>query len=165
MFKSAFFLFLQLIAISSTFGLTQNITNGTKIPYNSTVQGSAVTRFLIKDCGTSTDLAHNLVLEVEPKLPQTDYTLFLNTDLTKDVNSGTSKYDVTYNFIPFSPTVEDLCTEISHSNITCPLTSGHISSESKGTVPTGLSGTVIIKNQWFDTNGERILCMQFTISI
>lgn len=126
---------------------------------------SAVTQFTVKNCGINTDLVQNLLLSVDPTIPQTDYTLYVSGDLSKDVTGGTSKYDITYNFIPFSPTIYDLCTEIKNSNITCPLNVGHIGLQSKGTVPTGVSGTVTIKNQWFDLDGVRILCMQFNIKL
>uniref|UniRef100_A0A6C0H022 MD-2-related lipid-recognition domain-containing protein n=1 Tax=viral metagenome TaxID=1070528 RepID=A0A6C0H022_9ZZZZ len=127
---------------------------------------SIISQFIVKDCGNSNDLAHNLLLDIEPKLPQTDYKLFLNMDLSSDVTSGTSKYNILYNGFPVTPTINDLCTEMSSgSNISCPLTIGHISSESKGTVPTGLSGKVQITNEWFVNNGSRILCMEFTIKI
>ena len=129
-----------------------------------TFSTASVTQFTMRSCGTSTDLAQNIILNVEPVLPQSDYTLFLDADLSQTVNQGTSKYSVTYNFIPLSPTTEDLCTEIAKSNITCPL-NNTIASESKGTVPTGLSGTVVIKNEWFDVSNARILCMQFTIKV
>jgi hypothetical protein len=129
-----------------------------------TISSASVTQFLMKSCGKSDDLAQNIILNVEPVLPQSDYTLFLDADLSQIVNQGTSKYSVTYNFIPLSPTTEDLCTEIAKSNITCPL-NNTIASESKGTVPKGLSGTVVIKNEWFDVSNARILCMQFTIKI
>ena len=132
---------------------TQNIAYG------------AVTQFTVKNCGTNTDLIQNLFLSVEPVLPQIDYTLYISGDLSKQINDGTSKYDITYNFIPLTPTINDLCTEIKNSNITCPLNVGYIGLQSKGTVPTGLSGSITIKNQWFDSEGVRILCMQFNIKI
>jgi hypothetical protein len=121
-----------------------------------------VTQFDYKSCGTTTDLAQNIKLDVLPKLPTTDYVLFLDADISKEIVKGTSKYTVTYNFIPLSPTINDLCTEIANSNITCPL-NNHISSESKGSVPGGLSGTTVIKNEWFNEDNARILCMSFTI--
>jgi len=123
-----------------------------------------VKSFLYKSCGDSSDIAQNLVLSVDPELPQTDYTLFLNADLSQEIDNGTSKYSITYNFIPISPTENDLCTEINNSNITCPV-SEHISSESKGTIPKDVSGTIVIKNEWFNLLEARILCMQFTIKI
>ena len=125
---------------------------------------SSISSFKYSSCGKTTDIAQNIVLDIDPILPQTEYTLYLNADFSKEVLKGTSKYTVTYNFIPLSPTVNDLCTEISASNITCPL-NNHISSQSKGSIPSGLSGTTTIKNEWFtdSTPEERILCMLFTI--
>ena len=123
-----------------------------------------VKSFQYKSCSNSNDIAQNVILSVEPELPQTDYTLFLNADLSQEIANGTSKYSITYNFIPLSPTENDLCTEINSSNITCPV-SEHIYSESKGVIPKDVSGTVIIKNEWFNLLKVRILCMQFTIKI
>lgn len=126
---------------------------------------STVTKFVISSCGDSTDLMQNVVLSVEPKLPQSDYTLYLNGDLSQTITKGTSKYDITYNFIPVSPTTEDLCTEIESSNISCPLLNGFLSSESKGTIPIDLSGSLTIKNQWFNNDQTKILCMKFDIKL
>jgi len=123
---------------------------------------SSVTSFTWGSCGTSTDLAQNLVLSVDPVLPQTTYILYLNADFSEEIIKGTSKYSVTYNFIPLSPTTNDLCTEVSSSNITCPL-SNHISMQSNGNMPTGVSGTTIITNEWFNDDGSRILCMKFNV--
>ncbi len=122
-----------------------------------------VNSFNLKSCGDSNDVAQNVQINIEPVLPQTDYTLFLDAELSKEITSGTSNYAVTLNGIPFSPSTEDLCNEINKSNITCPLKVGHLESQSKGTIPTGVSGKVIIKNQWFNQYNERILCLQFTI--
>jgi len=126
---------------------------------------STVTKFVISSCGDSTDLMQNIVLSVEPKLPQSDYTIYLNGDLSQTITKGTSKYDITYNFIPISPTTEDLCTEIESSNVSCPLLNGFLSSESKGTIPIDLSGSLIIKNQWFNNDQAKILCMKFDIKL
>ena len=126
-------------------------------------ENSTVTGFTYKSCGKTTDLAQNIIMSVSPQLPVKDYLFDLGADLSKDVTGGTSLYSVTYNFIPLSPTTNDLCTEINNSNITCPLKAGVIGIQSKGSVPDGLSGTTNIKNEWFDSNKERILCLQFTI--
>jgi len=126
-------------------------------------ENSTVTGFTYKSCGKITDLAQNIIMSVSPPLPVKDYLFDLGADLSKDVTGGTSVYSVTYNFIPLSPTTNDLCTEINNSNITCPLKAGVIGIQSKGTVPDGLSGTTVIKNEWFNNEKERILCLQFTI--
>ena len=129
------------------------------------VYNNTVSSFTYKSCGTSSDIAQNLKLDVSPVLPQTDYTLFLNTDLSKEVTGGTSKYSISFNGIPFSPTTNDLCEEIANSNTTCPLYVGNYASQSKGPIPSGVSGKVIIKNEWFNTESERILCMEYTIKV
>jgi hypothetical protein len=126
-------------------------------------ENSTVKSFTYKSCGTSTDIAQKVIMSVDPVIPVKDYLFDLGADFSKEVNGGTSVYSVTYNFIPLSPTTNDLCTEINNSNITCPLKVGTYGIQSKGTVPDGLSGTVTIKNEWFNIEKERILCIQFTI--
>lgn len=130
--------------------------------FNTFATNTTVSSFTYSSCGDANDLAQNLVLDVNPKLPVTDYILSLGADLSKEITGGTSTYDITYNFIPLTPTTNDLCTEINKSNITCPLSRGVIGMESKGTIPIDLRGTTVIKNQWFDSNNVRILCMKFT---
>ena len=124
---------------------------------------TAVTSFKYISCGTSTDLAQNIIMNVNPPIPQTDYIFELGGELSKEITGGTSKYSITYNFIPLSPTVNDLCTEIKASNVTCPLKQGTFGIKSKGTIPNGLSGSTTIKNEWFNTDNHRILCVLFTI--
>jgi len=125
----------------------------------------SVSQFKVSSCGISTDLMQSVKLNVEPLLPITDYKLFLDGDLSANVTGGKSQYTVTYNFIPLTPTTNDLCTEINASNVTCPLSMGPFASESSGKITEGLSGTVTIKNIWLDENNQRILCMLFTIKI
>lgn len=125
----------------------------------------SVSQFKISSCGISKDLMQNVKLSIDPILPVTDYKLYLDGDLNANVTSGTSQYTVTYNSIPLTPTTNDLCTEINASNVTCPLYLGPFASESSGKIEQGLSGTVTIKNQWFDENNQRILCILFRIQI
>jgi hypothetical protein len=145
----------KLISFLSFLSLLTNVSSS-----NTT----AVKSFKYKSCGISTDIAQNIIMNVSPQIPQTDYTFELGGELSKEVTSGTSKYTVTYNFIPLTPTVNDLCTEINASNITCPLKQGTFGIKSKGTIPNGLSGTTTIKNEWFNTDNQKILCILFTIS-
>jgi hypothetical protein len=130
-----------------------------------TVAKSDVKSFKLSSCGNSSDLMQNIKLDISPKLPQIDYMLYLSGDLYSEVTQGTSQYDITLNFIPLSPSVNDLCTEIANSNVTCPLKVDHFESESKGNIPTGVKGLITIKNQWFNQDNQRILCMKFDISL
>jgi hypothetical protein len=123
-----------------------------------------VTKFTYSSCGTSTDLAQYVVLRVEPELPQTDYKLFLEADLLKSVTDGTSTYTVTLNGYPYR-TTEDLCLELQNSTSYCPLTMGHLKSESMGTIPAGVAGRVVVKNEWFDSDNQRIICMKFDMNL
>jgi hypothetical protein len=145
----------KLISLLSFLTLLTNVSSS-----NTT----AVKSFKYKSCGTSNDIAQNIIMNVNPTLPQTDYTFELGGDLSKEITGGTSKYIVTYNFIPLTPTVNDLCTEINASNITCPLKQGVFGIKSNGVIPSGLSGSSTIKNEWFNIDNARILCVLFTIT-
>lgn len=123
-----------------------------------------VSKFTYSSCGTSTDLAQYVVLRVEPELPQTDYKLFLEADLLTSVTDGTSTYTVTLNGYPYR-TTEDLCLELQNSTTFCPLPMGHLKSESMGTIPSGVTGRVVVKNEWFNSDNQRILCMKYDMNL
>jgi hypothetical protein len=128
-------------------------------------ENSTISSFNFKSCGNANDIAQNIVMSLTPKLPVTDFLFDLGATFSKDITAGTSKYSITYNFIPLAPTTSDLCTELNNSNVTCPLSAGPIGIQSKDTVPEGISGTTVIKNEWFDNNNARILCLEFTIKV
>ena len=65
---------------------------------------------------------------------------------------GTASYKATYNFIPFSPTVEDLC-----KSIVCPIVPGPYNMSTSSTFP-NLKGQLDAKIEWKDTNGAMLLC-------
>ena len=69
---------------------------------------------------------------------------------------------MTYNFIPLSPTVDDLCA--TQKVDLCPLKVGVHHSTSDSTWPSGLSGTIVSKIQWKDQDGQEILCLQWTVN-
>jgi hypothetical protein len=76
------------------------------------------------------------------------------------IDKGTAKYSVTYNFIPISPTTEDLCL-----STTCPILPGTYNQSTSSTFPTGLTGTVITKIQWFDVNAKELFCAQIKVKV
>ena len=83
--------------------------------------------------------------------------------LDKVVTTGaTATYSVTYNFLPLTPTVDDLCAD--QKDDLCPLAIGLHNSKSNSAWPSGLSGTIVSKIQWKDQDGQEILCMQWTVS-
>ena len=73
----------------------------------------------------------------EPPVPGEDATLWFYYQVPDGltVTAGTAKYSFKFNGIPFSPTVEDLCTQVD-----CPLLPGTFNLSSTSTFPTGVSG-------------------------
>ena len=76
------------------------------------------------------------------------------------VSAGTVTTAVTYNFIPFKPTVADLCT-----SVVCPLAPGDHDGSSILATPVGISGTVVSKITWNDQDGAQLLCITSTLSV
>ncbi len=74
-----------------------------------------------------------------------------------NVDSGTAKYSFSLNGIPFSPTVDDLCTQIA-----CPQVPGTYNISSARVWQGGVSGKIVSKIQWYDAKGAELLCSQTT---
>jgi hypothetical protein len=79
-----------------------------------------------------------------PKAGQEVSTIF-NYDLSKEVTGGTASYGFSFNGIPFSPTVDDLCADQAGGCCPdpCPLAVGAHINESKSNFPSGVSGKII----------------------
>ncbi len=71
------------------------------------------------------------------------------------VDAGTSKYSLSLNGIPFTPTVDDLCTQTS-----CPKVSGFYNESSTDTWPSGIAGKIVTKLEWYDANNNLLICSQ-----
>jgi hypothetical protein len=76
------------------------------------------------------------------------------------VSAGTATTSITYNFLPLSPTVADLCT-----SIICPLAPGQHDGSSTYPFPTGISGTLVTQIVWADENGMQLLCIKSTVKV
>lgn len=86
-----------------------------------------------------------------------DYWFYYTVPDGVSVDAGTSKYSLTLNGIPFTPEVDDLCTQTS-----CPKVAGSYNESSSDVWPSGISGKVVTKLEWFDANGNLLLCSQVT---
>ena len=119
-----------------------------------------------RNCGSSTDLAKNLVISIVPDAPKAgeSVTTTFDYDLESEVTGGTASYAFSFNGIPFSPTVNDLCTEMSggYCPDPCPLTVGHHSDKSITDFPS-VSGKIITTIKWTDQNANQILCVEWTV--
>ena len=118
----------------------------------------------VEDCGKGVSMFTLNKVNLNPvnPVPGENVTLFLDytvpTGLT--VADGTAEYDVTYNYIPFTPTVEPLC-----QDIPCPLGPGTYQNSSVSAWPTGVSGSLDTKMKWLDSDGNLLLCVDIAAQI
>lgn len=118
----------------------------------------AVASASIEDCGkgntlfTITDLSQNPPSSVATSQ---NVSLLLTYTVPSIVTGGTVIKSLTYNYIPFSPTEEDLC-----RNAECPLEPGEQDGSTWYEWPSGLSGSVESKVEWYDTNNNYLLCIE-----
>ena len=114
----------------------------------------------IQDCGKDTSLLQltELALKPDPPVPGqlVDMTVkFVNPGAT--ITDGTVTTSVTLNFIPFTPTVEPLCT-----NTKCPLVSGLNDRSTSNTFPDSVKGKLVSKIVWTTLDGSQLLCIQIS---
>ena len=115
----------------------------------------------IADCGAGASLFTITQLSQDP--PDTvvagqNTTLTLLYTAPEEIAAGTVTKSVTLNFIPFSPTTEDLC-----ANAACPITVGEHDGSSWFLFPDGVSGTLVSTVKWQDTTGKQLLCIKSTL--
>ena len=121
--------------------------------------GLFMTTPTIRDCapGTSLFLVNSVSLNPSTPMPGEKVSLHLEYTVPTGyvTTAGQAKYEITYNFIPLTPTVEPLC-----QNIPCPLGAGSYTNNTVSEWPTGLSGTLKTKITWMDIMGVELLCLQ-----
>jgi len=117
-----------------------------------------------KDCapGKSLFVFNSVTVSPDRPIAGTNFTVDLGFTVPDGItiNSGTAVYTTTYNFIPLSPTTEDLC-----KNTVCPITVGPHSQSSTSLFPSGLSGNIVIKTQWFDDTHKNLLCYTLNLKV
>ncbi len=111
----------------------------------------------IEDCGGSSALFKITELAQDP--PSTvatgqNVSLTLKYTVSEEVTAGRVVKSVTYNYIPFEPTEEDLCT-----NAACPLTPGDHDGSTWYDWPSGVSGLIGSKVEWYDLKDNLLLCI------
>lgn len=115
----------------------------------------------VKDCSNGASVFQINAASISPTdpIPGQNVTLHLEYTVPNGViiTGGQAKFAVTYNFIPFSPTIEPLC-----EDIPCPLGPGSYSNDTVSMWPSGLSGTVISTLTWQDENAKQLLCISIT---
>ena len=115
----------------------------------------------LADCGAGKSLFRidSQGFSPDPPIPgqEYEYWFFYTVPDGLTVADGTAKYSFSLNGIPFTPTVDDLCTQTF-----CPKTPGSYNETSKDTWPTGISGKIVTKLEWYDTSNNLLLCSQVT---
>jgi hypothetical protein len=119
----------------------------------------STTHATITDCskGTSLFKLNAAAFWPDPAVRNENSTVSLDFTVPPGtlIESGTVKYSATYNFIPLSPTIEELCPK----NTNCPITPGTYNQSSSSKYP-DLTGTLVMKSEWFDPNNNLLLCYQ-----
>jgi hypothetical protein len=91
----------------------------------------------------------------DPTVPGENSTLLLSMNIPQEITAGTVKYSLTYNFIPLTPTIEQLCSQ----TVLCPIRVGTLDTVSSFPVDPTLSGSLSIRIEWSDPNAVSLLCV------
>lgn len=115
----------------------------------------------VADCGQGKSIFQIQEQNFSPEPPVAgqpyDYWFTYTVPDGVTVDAGTAKYSLTLNGLPFTPSTDDLCTQTS-----CPKVSGFYNESSTDTWPSGVSGKIVTKLEWFDSAGNLLLCSQTT---
>lgn len=120
---------------------------------------------IITDCGKGATkfVVDGLAYWPDPPIPGQNGTLsFLYTvpDGTDTITDGTAKYSLTLNGIPFPASTDPLC-----NDVPCPIVPGTFNLTSTSEFPTGVSGKISSKIQWYDTSNTELLCVDLTVRV
>jgi hypothetical protein len=116
----------------------------------------------VTDCskGSSLFTLTSMSFSPDPAVPGENSTLLLSMTVPQEIKGGTVRYSTTYNFIPFSPTVEPLCL-----NIECPILVGDLHTYSSFPIDPSLSGTLQLRIEWKDLSEVQLLCVEIKTKI
>ena len=113
----------------------------------------------VSDCSNGLSLFRitSMSFSPDPPVKGGNSTLLLSMDVPVEVTGGTATYSVTYNFIPLTPTVKNLCTELPSG---CPIKIGRLDTVSSFPFDGSLSGSLNMKIEWKDiATPDNLLCV------
>lgn len=115
----------------------------------------------VRDCAPGNSVFEVNSVSLEPPTPVSGQNLTLFLDYTVPdgvlITDGTAEYDITYNYIPFTPSTEPLC-----QNIPCPLGPGRYQNSSTSVWPQDLSGLLVTELKWYDPAQNLLLCVEIS---
>jgi hypothetical protein len=91
----------------------------------------------------------------DPTVPGQNSTLLLSMKIPEEINNGTATYTSTYNFIPLTPSTDDLC----GTTVNCPIGEGYLDTLSTFPIDKSLTGSLTLKIVWADLTGRQLLCV------
>ena len=152
---------------SDSCGATKNTQTTTTSTSTSLSHPSNTTLGIVATCGSSTDLARNLMVYLSPSDPKPGdtYKTVTDYDLDTQITGGTATYKATLSGFPIVNQKDDLCTDLATGSTPCPLGPGHIHSEDTSTVPTNVHGNLVSTMTWTNSDGHHILCLEFHFSL
>lgn len=125
---------------------------------------TAATAATVRTCLTEYSLFKISDLKLDPASPSPgqDVALTLSYQVPEgvSVSDGTATYDLTFNFIPLTPTVHPLC-----EDVTCPILPGSHTNTTISKWPEGVTGSFKSKITWRNGGAETLLCMEMSGSI
>ena len=117
----------------------------------------------VTDCskGRSLFKVSSMSFSPDPTVPGENSTLLLSMTVPQEITGGTATYTTTFNFIPFSPSVDALC----DVTVPCPILVGDLHTYSSFPIDPSLSGTLQLRIEWKDLNNVQLLCVEIKTKI
>ncbi len=125
------------------------------------LSGAHVAHAAISDCGAGKSILQLTELGFTPASPKVGDDTVMTVKFNNpgaDITDGTVTTSISWNFIPFEPTKEALCT-----NTKCPLISG-VNDRSTNSPWPDITGYVTSHIEWTDTAGALLLCIDLDLT-
>jgi hypothetical protein len=124
--------------------------------------GLVIAQGSIKDCDPSSQFRFtDLGLTPDPPKVNEDVIMkVLFNNPGPEVTEGNAVTSVTWNGIPVTPSTKPLCEATE-----CPLINGLNNRTTMSAWPSGVTGSVNSKIQWFDKDGKSLLCIQTSVRV
>ena len=118
----------------------------------------------VSDCSKATSLFKltSMSFLPDPPVKGQNSTLFLSMNVPSVVTGGTATYSATYNFIPLTPTTDDLCVVAPAG---CPIQPGTLNTVSSIPFDGSLVGSLTFKIEWKDLAADQLMCVLIKTSL
>jgi hypothetical protein len=116
---------------------------------------SAINAATVTLCGGTFSVLDCSITPTNP-VPGDNVTLHMQYAVPSLITDGTSQLTFTYNFLPLTPVVEPLC-----SNVPCPLEPGTYFNDTVFSWP-DVSGTFTSVMKWTDPSSKLLLCIKIS---